>query len=660
MINKKLFNISGLYIVSSSIFLVLLLLYRIEVFFLIKKTFLQFSDVGFIPYLISGALPDTIIIFFFFLFFYLISLTANLSTKAAAPISAFLLIGAHLFFLQGATFFRIYETAFSRKFWASEITTGMGELLGSAISETPFSFYIKGAAGITLILILIIKAPKFIEKIISNNMRADWMLLIFQSSLLIMLAGISLLPEPFSGDIDKKSDAILFKEISGNPIYNLFSSANKDINSTPEFSKEGEFQSGLNTESIVNRRIHKRINNIPRGEDYNIIFYFFESTPMKYFDMEINGEKLLPNWHKLKKNSIFAKNHYANFPLSANAMLSVFTSAYSHHSKDLVVQKYSSIKLKSITEILKQKGYDTAVVHTGDLRYAGQKRFLSHRSIDRIIDLPELEKIPPYNFKVGWGVDERAMTAPSIEFLKSRGNRPFFIAYFPANPHHPYAIPEGFKQITGPVPSGIDYKKKNWLNYLNSLHYADYCLGELISSLEKEGLMEKTILFLFADHGEAFYQHPQNYNHPFFLYEENVNVPFLIYSKEFFPEPIVYDGISTHVDTPVTVQDILGLNKNINHEGKSILSAHREELAFLHTFWKDDFTGVRDGQWKYIRRMDNGIDELYNIELDPDEMNNIKDLHPELTEKFRTFVLKGRNYQIKFYHNMLSQEKRGN
>jgi len=657
MINKKILNISGLFIASTSVFLILLFLYRVEVFFLIKEIYPQFSNISFFSYLSISAFPDAVITLFFCIIFYFISLTGYFSRNGAAAISATILSALHLFLLQGVNFFRIYETAFSRKFWASEITTGMSEIIGSAISETPALFYIKAIAGLAVIIIVIAKAPRLIEETLLKKPAISWAFPALITALMITLSGIALLPAPFSGEADSKSNALLFREISGNPIYNLFRTDDKTENSIISgISSEGEFKFGLNTESIVNRLMHKRINSIPRGRKYNIIFYFFESAPMKYFNMEIYGEKLLPNWHRLKKNSLFMKNHYANFPLSANAMLSVFTSAYSHHSKDLVIQKYSSVKLKSISEILKDEGYTTAVVHTGDLRYAGQRRFLSYRAIDRIIDLPELEKIPPYNIKVGWGVDERAMTAPSVEFLKNRGESPFFITYFPANPHHPYAIPEGFKQITGPVPSGIDYKKRNWLNYLNSMHYADYCLGELIDTLEKEGLMENTILFLFADHGEAFYQHPQNYNHPFFLYEENVHVPFLIYNRDLFPEPLIYNGISSHVDIPVTVIDILGIKKDEKHEGKSILSAHMEELAFLHTYWKDDYTGVRDGKWKYIRRMDNAMEELYNLETDPDEIKNIKDNHPELAEKFRSFILNSRDYQIKFYEKILSHQ----
>ncbi len=658
MINKKIFNIPGLYIASSSIFMLSLLLYRVEIFFLIKGVYPQFSDMSFTGYLSNTASADGAVIFSVLIILYILAAAAGKTGKSGSIITIILLASLHLFLLKAANFFRIYETAFSRKFWASEITTGLTELIGSAIAETPLSLYIKAFAGIVLITLVIMKVPELLERLKTGKPAADKRIILSHLILLLLLTGLAAIPDSLFDTGKTGSDRILFKEVSGNPLFNLFISRDLKIEITTEAMTEGEYKFGLNTESLLNPRLHRRINNIPRGKDYNIILYFFESTPMAYFDLEINGEKVLPNWHRLKKNALFAKNHYANFPLSANAMLSVFTSAYSHHSKDLVVQKYSSIKLNSITEILKENDYTTSVVHTGDLRYAGQRRFLSYRGIDRIIDLPELEEIPPYNYKVGWGVDERAMTAPSIEFLKNRGNKPFFIKYMPVNPHHPYAIPDGFKQITGPVPRGIDYKERNWLNYLNSLHYADYCLGELIDTLEKEGLMENTILFLVADHGEAFYQHPQNYNHPFFLYDVNVHVPFMVYSKEFFPEPLAYDGISSHIDIPVTIQDILGIQKDKKHEGKSILSSHKEQLAFLHTFWKDDYCGIRDGKWKYIRRMDNGLEELYDLETDPGELKNIKERHPDITEKFRNYILNAREYQVNFYREMLSDDRK--
>ena len=80
--------------------------------------------------------------------------------------------------------------------------------------------------------------------------------------------------------------------------------------------------------SLESGRVYPEIDAIPRGRNYNIILYFFESFPAKYLDLEVNGKAVVPNWNRLMRNAFVARNHYANFPLTANAQLSVFASAY--------------------------------------------------------------------------------------------------------------------------------------------------------------------------------------------------------------------------------------------------------------------------------------------------------------------------------------------
>ena len=653
MKEKLLKAVSPIFLYSSAVFFAVLLLYRLEIFMAIRSTYPEFASLSVFRYAAFSLRADSGVLIIVPAVLLLISVISKKSVRAAIISSSVLLILINIFYAMSLNFFRTYETALSMAFWSDEISTGLGDMITSTAAETPFSVYLKIAAAIIIIPLVIRTGSKeplseAAGQELSGKVKIFYMAVI---PLTIMISFF--IPASLEGKTAEtvKKQVYLLNELASNPLTNMLSrnhSGDKEENT----ALTGDFAFGLNTESITAKKRIPGISNIPAGKKYNIIFYFFESTPIKYFEIESHGKKILPNWHRIKKNSLFARNHYANYPLSANAMLSIFTSAYDHDSKDLVVQKHSGIKLKSISEILKDNGYRTAVIHTGDLRYAGQRRFLSYRSIDRIIDLPELEKIPPYNFKVGWGVDERAMTEPSVKFMKKDSSKPFFMSYFPVNPHHPYSIPEGFERAVE-VPKGLDYKKRNWLNYLNSLHYADYCLGQLIDRLEDEGLMENTILFLFADHGEAFYQHRKNYNHPFFLYEENVHVPLMIYSKKFFKEPITYEGITRHVDIPATVLDILNIRKDEKHEGLSILSSKREQLALLHTFWKDDFCGIRDGKWKYIRKMDTGVEELYNLEDDPDEMKNIISLHSTLAEKFRDTVLNSRAYKKEFYKRMI-------
>jgi len=474
----------------------------------------------------------------------------------------------------------------------------------------------------------------------------------FSQTYIIILA-IGLMTIPFT---EKNATTSTIEDISQNPISSFFINSENENNN---FSKNEnyKFKFKLNTNSLFSKKLYKRIDNIPRGKKYNIIFYFFESTPMKYFNKQINERYIMETWHKLQKNSFFATNHYANYPLSANAMLSVFTSSYDKCNKDLTIQKHSNIKIKSISEILKENNYKTCIIHPGDLRYAGQKRYLKNRKFDKIIDYNDLKNIEPYNYKVGWGLDERSMIKPTIDFIKKDRNKPFFITYLPVNPHHPYKIPSKKYQITGEIPKNLDFKEKNWLNYLNSLYYADAALGELITTLEKHGLMENTILFLFADHGEAFYQHVKNYNHPFFLYEENVHVPFLIYNKQFFKKPIIFNGITRHIDILPTVLDILKIKANNEIEGDSMLSPRKEKLALLHTYWKDDFMGIRDGKWKYITNMKTEKEELYNLNNDPHETKNISKNHQNICLKFKNKIFNSRLHKKEFYKRKLNLEK---
>jgi len=635
--------------INMMIALCIIAFHRIDVTFTAKSIYTELKEISF-PEMLSYSMGDDILALIICgIVLFLLSIFSAKVTLSRIASSAFL-CSIHIFYTMSGNFFRTYETAFSTKYLSDEISTGVAEILKSALSETPAYIFIILLLGMTLIvsanfLMGKVSGSAFAMGGINRKIGALVIIIFMTSPYMFRLQALSGIDE------QEKSKKELLVNITANPLINVLMRGGSMEEAVTTTGLNSEFSFGLNTDSIVNSSIQPRINSIPRGKKYNIIFYFFESTPTKYFNMKINGKDVMPGWHRLMKNSISAMNHYANYPLSANAMLSLLASAYSHYSKDLVIQKYSSIKLNSLPQILKKNGYRTALVHTGDLRYAGQRRFLGYRSIDRIIDLPELENIPPFNFKVGWGVDERAMIQPSIDFMK-KSDKPFFITYMPCNPHHPYAIPDDVTPIVDPS-TGKTARERMFLKYLNSLHYADFALGRLIDRLEKEGLMENTILFLMADHGEAFYQHRQNYNHPFFLYEENVHVPMLIYNKKLITSAKEIEGITRHIDLPATVLDILGIAQDSKYEGKSILSAKREQLALLHTSYRDDILGIRDGDWKYTRDMGTGKEELFNLRTDPDEKTNLVQDKKELALKFRNYVENSRKYNIEYYRRLL-------
>ncbi len=646
--------------------------YRIRVYCYIQSLYPEIKLNSFGEYLSLCLHYDSMTLFFVLLSITLIIFLLNESKKIRRIIVSLFQVMFIFFILFSVEFFRVYETTFQVNFTAKEQITGLRSIIDSALAEFSLEFY-----AMFFLLSLIAVAMNLVlrhDKTSSHRSRKTPRLPLSHSGRLIRLYVpailLALMVIGMTTDSTIRADRFatrykkeragkymsILHEFSMNPLYNLITAETSvpgEVNVKAD-SASSPFSFRLDTGSFQSAYRHGRLD-VPQGRKYNIILYFFESTPYKYYDTQVHGKYVIESWHRLEKNSINFRRHYANYPLSANALLSVLASAYDLNSTEMAIQKYPDIRLTTLPEILKAKGYRTCLIHSGGLGYAGQHRFLKHRKFDSIIDYNQLINQQQYNQQVGWGVDERAMIKPGIEFIKKGGTKPFFLVFMPVNPHHPYAIPDSSFKITGEMPEGIDYRKRNWLNYLNSLHYADFSLGRLVDELEREGLMDNTLFFLFADHGEAFYQHKMNYNHPLYLYEENVHIPFLIYNKKLFNSPRYHDGISRHIDILPTVLDLLGIARRKEHEGIPLLAPHREQCALLHTSWKDDYVGVVDGNWKYICRTADRMEELYDLGKDPDEKNNVVSENTNIASRYRLFIDRARKHKFDYYQRILKQ-----
>lgn len=385
--------------------------------------------------------------------------------------------------------------------------------------------------------------------------------------------------------------------------------------------------------------------NVQRVAGRNVILYYLESTPFSVIGKRVQDKEVTPNLNRLSERSLFFTRHYANFPLSINAFYNSFCSAYALPDGAWISLALPDFKVPCLSEVLGKEGYRSAALHAGYLGYAKQKRFLERRGFSLMMDAETLKK-PPYDKGMGpWGAaDERAMIRPLTEFAGQEKN-PFVALLFAFTPHHPYNVPEGFAEVFRPEP-GI---KKSQTRYLNSLHFADQAFGEILAALESKGILRNSILFVFGDHGEAFYEHPGNYNHPFYLYEENVHVPMMIYYEGVQAQRI--SRVTSHVDILPTVLDILG-KENLQsplHVGQSMLRGGAQSLAHLQAYWQEEYSGIVDQRYKYIRK-ETGAHELFDLSQDAGELQNLAQSSPELVARYesltaRAFAQKKRYYQ---------------
>ncbi|MCI0651399.1 MAG: sulfatase-like hydrolase/transferase, partial [Planctomycetes bacterium] len=276
---------------------------------------------------------------------------------------------------------------------------------------------------------------------------------------------------------------------------------------------------------------------------------------------------------------------------------------------DLEAEDYAAAPFPTIASALKEEGYRTGLFHSGLFDYLGMRAVLAERGFDALEDARSLLG----GERTSFGADDRAMVARLLEWLDAApAAEPCLSVFLPIAGHHPYGAP-----VAGPFPVREEFDE-----YRNALHFADGVVGALLDGLAARGRLERTLIAITGDHGEAFEQHPGNVGHVFYLYEENVRVPLLIAAPgiEGFARRV--RGCASHVDLAPTLLDLLGIAAPPGFEGRTLLGPE-PRLALFAADYSLALVGLRDGDWKFIGDPGGDHGELYDLAADPRETTNL-------------------------------------
>jgi N-acetylglucosamine-6-sulfatase len=187
---------------------------------------------------------------------------------------------------------------------------------------------------------------------------------------------------------------------------------------------------------------------------------------------------------------------------------------------------------------------------------------------------------------------------------------------------------------------GVDYMYHGQIQfddfykrYSETLLSVDESIGTVLEYLESEGLLENTIVIYMGDNGFSFGEHGLIDKRQ--AYEESMRVPMLAMGGGIPAGTTVVEGIQ-NIDVGPTVMDFAGLKTKPNMDGSSFKELLFQEAipwrdtVFYKYFWERPFPqtptmhAIRTSKYKFIRY--HGvwdINELYDIENDPNEMNNL-------------------------------------
>ena len=229
------------------------------------------------------------------------------------------------------------------------------------------------------------------------------------------------------------------------------------------------------------------------------------------------------------------------------------------------------------------------------------------------------------------------------------GDKPFFCWCNWGGPHSPWDAPGRYAEMYDPaeVDSPLEDPLENapedlierqqktmggmpeeaWRDcrshYYGMINVVDDGIGKMLDALQQTGKLENTIVVYASDHGEMLYD--RGMHGKTLMYDQSAKVPLVIRLPEGFERGRTSETLVSSLDLIATFLDLADESIKICH-GESLMptlngetESHRDEV-FSEMGPKKM---IRRGEWKYVYSPERGIQQLFNLVDDPNELNNL-------------------------------------
>jgi arylsulfatase A-like enzyme len=232
------------------------------------------------------------------------------------------------------------------------------------------------------------------------------------------------------------------------------------------------------------------------------------------------------------------------------------------------------------------------------------------------------------------------ITPPSMYLTATDSSKHYGIATAPASKVNYHDIPKWVRNQRYSW-HGVDYMYHGYISfdkfyrrYFETLQAVDESIEQVIKWLTENKLDQETMVVYMGDNGFSFGEHGLiDKRH---AYEESMRVPMLVWAPGMVKPGSVLQEVIMNVDVAPSILDLAGIRTPVDMQGKSMLPLLKGEKTtwrdrvFYEYYWEAPFPqtptmfAVRTSRYKYI--YNHGvwdINELYDLENDPYEMNNL-------------------------------------
>ncbi len=397
----------------------------------------------------------------------------------------------------------------------------------------------------------------------------------------------------------------------------IFASLTPAINSMFGYDENAKIFREYYTEN-KKEQTENEYTNIYEGK--NVLVIHAESIQQFTMNTKINGVELTPNLNKLASEGIYFTNFYAEESVGTSSDTEfTYSSSLMPATSGTVAINYWDREYPTIQKKFKEKGYYVFSMHGNNCSF--WNRNLMHQSFgyDKFYCYTDAYNIDE---TIGLGLSDKSFFKQSIPYIKeiNQNNQNWYGLMIMLTNHTPFSYigehsnldvtykyetidPETKEKKEASAP----YLEGTVLgNYFKSVHYADEALGQLIKDMDKEGLLDNTVIVIYGDHDakikKSEYEYYYNYDYKTnstiskdnpnyhevtdYEYEINRKVPFIIWAKN-DNKKVTYDKIAGMIDAQPTLGNMFGFTNQYTL-GNDLFSVKDNIVVFPDGNWITD------------------------------------------------------------------------
>ncbi len=422
-------------------------------------------------------------------------------------------------------------------------------------------------------------------------------------------------------------------------------------------------------------------------EKPNIIFIMADD--LGYGDLSCYGQEKFatPNLDRLATEGMRFTNYYSGSTVCAPARSSLLAGLHTGHTPirgnsevQPEGQRPMPADTRTFAHLLQEAGYTTGIVGKWGLGYPGSVSVPNKMGFDYFFGANCQRHAHHYYVDYLWENDQRVeypekryshdeMMNKGMEFIRNYSSKPFMLYLAVKIPHAEMVLPEEYLEPyrgkfpePKPHPPGQHYGEQSHPRaaFAAMVTHLDSGVGQLMQLLNELGIDDNTIVIFTSDNGP----HREGGHDPEFfhssgglrgfkrdLYEGGIRVPFIARWPGKIKPGTKSDHITAHWDMYPTFCELAGIQPEGNLDGISILPVltGKEQTTHEYLYWEFHEQGsrqaVRMGNWKGVKnnlREGNARIELYNLETDVAETNDLSADYPDIVSRIEQILAEAR------------------